>query len=137
MNWGTTMSTDCFNELFNEDALKKLFPETRSDEFFEALYGDAADGAYDISLAYVKADEKALEFELRLKQRPGKCLACNLTYGLPEVFSRHPLINIKGLVSDIEKLTGGDVRISGWKIGHTRETSRQLHTVPLILTRGV
>lgn len=129
------MSIDRFKEVFNEESLSKLLPETRSDEFFEALYGDASEGAYDISLAYVKADDKIVEFELQLKQRPGKCLACNLTYGLPEVFSRHPLINIKGIVSEIERMMGNDVPISGWKIGHTREKSRQLHTVPLILTR--
>jgi hypothetical protein len=131
------MAADRYNELFKDETLEKLLPPTRSDEFFEALYGDADEGAYDISLAYVKADEKNLEFELRLKQRPGKCLACNLTYGLPEVFSRHPLINIKGIVAEIEKLLGGEVRLSGWKIGHTREKSRQLHAVPLILTREV
>lgn len=128
------MANDRFKEIFTESTLARLFPETKSDEFFEALYGDADEGAYDISLAYVAGDDDMLEFELRLKQRPGKCLACNLTYGLPEVFSRHPLINIKGLVADIENLAEG-VRISGWKIGHTREKSRQLHTVPLVLTR--
>ncbi|MBU1170304.1 MAG: pancreas/duodenum homeobox protein 1 [Proteobacteria bacterium] len=127
------MVSDRFKEIFTEDALELLFPESRSDEFFDALYGDAEEGAYDIKLAYVSSNDDMLEFELRLTQRPGKCLACNLTYGLPEVFSRHPLINIKGLAKDIENLSGGH-KISSWKIGHTREKSRQLHTVPLIFS---
>jgi len=130
------MDNNRFNAIYNEETLSKLLPETRSDEFFEALYGDAEEGAYDISLAYVKADENTLEFELQLKQRPGKCLACNLTYGLPDVFKRHPLINLNGIVKEIETLAG-DVRFSGWKLGRTKEKSRQLHTVPLILTREV
>jgi len=129
------MDNNRFNAIYNEETLSKLLPETRSDEFFEALYGDAEEGAYDISLAYVKADEKTLEFELQLKQRPGKCLACNLTYGLPDVFKRHPLINLNGIIKEIETLAGGDVRFSAWKLGRTKEKSRQLHTVPLILTR--
>jgi hypothetical protein len=129
------MTNDRFNQIYSEEVLSRLLPESRSDEFFEALYGDTEEGAYDIRLAYVKADENTLEFELQLKQRPGKCLACNLTYGLPDVFKRHPLINLNGIVKEIENLAGDGVRISGWKLGRTKEKSRQLHTVPLILSR--
>lgn len=128
------MANDCMKDIFTEETLAQLFPADRSDAFFDALYGDKDEGAYDISLAYVASDEDILEFELRLKQRPGKCLACNLTYGLPEVFGRHPLININGLARQIEALVDG-LKISGWKLGHTRERSRQLHTVPLVFTR--
>lgn len=125
------MSTDRFKEIFTEDSLRKLFPDSKSDEFFDALYGDAEEGAYDISLAFVKDNGSQLEFELQLKQRPGKCLACNLTYGLPEVFSRHPLINIKGLVEAIDTLSGDLATCTGWELGNTREISRELHIVPL------
>lgn len=128
------MATDSFSELFTAEALNRLFPDNKSDDFFEALYGDAEEGAYDISLAYVKSDDNVLEFELRLKQRPGKCLACNLTYGLPEVFSRHPLINIKGLVAEIDTLAGDLLKCVDWKIGRTREISRELHTVPIVIS---
>lgn len=127
------MTNDRYKDIFTEEALARLLPESRSDEFFEALYGDSSEGAYDIKLAYVAGNETRLDFELQLYQRPGKCLACNLTYGLPEVFSRHPLINIKGIVEEIEKLAG-DISISRWKIGHTRERTRELHTVPLTLS---
>ena len=45
-----------FGDLFPPDTLRKLFPEDRSDQFFEALYGDVEEGAYDISLAYLQPD---------------------------------------------------------------------------------
>jgi hypothetical protein len=127
------MTNDRFKDIFTEETMARLLPEGRSDDFFEALYGDSEEGAYDIKLAYVTSNDSKMEFELQLYQRPGKCLACNLTYGLPEVFSRHPLININGIVKEIEKLAGG-ITVSRWKIGHTRERTRELHTVPLILS---
>jgi len=80
------METKGFDKLFAPDVLKQLFPEDRSDQFFDA---------------------NRLEFMLRLTQRPGKCITCSLTYGLPEVFTRHPIINIKGLVQNIEALLDG------------------------------
>lgn len=129
------MNQERFKDIFNDETLNRLLPESRSNEFFEALYGDAEEGAYDIRLAFVKADDKNLEFELQLHQRPGKCLACNLTYGLPEVFKRHPLINLNGIVKEIENLAGGDLKIAEWKLGRTKERTRQLHTLPLILSR--
>ena len=129
------MNQERFKDIFNDETLNRLLPESRSDEFFEALYGDAEEGAYDIRLAFVKADEKNLEFELQLHQRPGKCLACNLTYGLPKVFKRHPLINLNGIVKEIENLAGGELKIAEWKLGRTKERTRQLHTLPLILSR--
>jgi hypothetical protein len=35
------METRGFDKLFAPDVLKQLFPEDRSDQFFDALYGDA------------------------------------------------------------------------------------------------
>ncbi|WP_300669432.1 pancreas/duodenum homeobox protein 1 [Desulfoluna sp.] len=128
------MIMDTFRSLFTADVLAELFPTDFSDQFFEALYGDADDGAYDISLALAGGDEKTLEFELRLAQRPGKCLVCSLTYGLPEVFSRHPLINIAGLVEKINAVLGETAHCTGWQMGRTRELSRALHVVPLSLS---
>jgi hypothetical protein len=120
-----------FGRLFTPDTLRKLFPEERSDRFFDALYGDAEEGAYDIRLEYAGARENRLEFMLRLTQRPGKCISCSLTYGLPEVFSRHPIINIKGLVRNIDGLLDGKARCVGWQLGSTREISNHVHDVPL------
>lgn len=128
------MSTNEFSRIFNHDALEKLLPVSLSDEFFDALYGDASEGAYDISLVFAGNNNDKLHFEFHLKERPGKCLACNLTYGLPEVFQRHPLINVKGLVHEIEKLVDGQFACSKYELGRTREISKALHIIPLIIS---
>ena len=124
------------SELLTDDALKKLFPAERADDFFDALFGDASEGSYDIALKYVTylPDDKELHFELHLIERPGKCLACNLTYGLPEVFSRHPVINVKGLVDDINTFLNGTLICSDWSLKSTRSVSSNLHVIPLVIT---
>ena len=126
------------NDIFTKEVLQDLLPPQLSDVFFEALYGDAAEGAYDISLSYIKYDSalKVLTFELRLQERPGKCLACNLTYGLPEVFSKHPLLNIEGMVKKIEMLMRGEAECIGWELGRTEIHSGGLHTIPLTIELG-
>ena len=126
-------TADTFAALFTPEKLQELFPAERTDRFFDALLGDPKEGAYDIHLAYHGFQEGQLRFALELHQRPRKCLACNLTYGLPTVFSRHPIIDIKGLVAAIAQLLDGQVRCKGWKLGTTVEQSRQLHVVPLII----
>ena len=125
------MPINDFNRIFNNEILEKLLPSSLSDQFFDALYGDAGEGAYDISLVFAGNSNNTLNFEFHLKERPGKCLACNLTYGLPEVFQRHPLINVKGLVSEIEKLLEGEFTCLSYKLGRTREISKDLHIIPL------
>jgi len=122
-----------FNHIFTDHILKDLFPPVRTDEFFEALYGDAAEGPYDIFLKFKGESKNTLHFEFQLKQRPGKCLACNLTYGLPAVFSRHPIINVEGLVQEIALLLDGQGGCESWQLGHTRVLSNELHAIPLAL----
>lgn len=122
-----------YNTLFSQQNLDTLFPHERSDQFFDALYGDAAEGAYDIRLGFKGAGDNQLQFEIELHQRPGKCLACNLTYGLPEVFSRHPIVDIKGLVTRIDDLLLDQAQCKEWQLGATREISRKLHVVPLTI----
>lgn len=126
-----------FDRIFTSEKLEALFPSDLSDRFFDALYGDADEGAYDISLAFSGTDDNRILFEFRLAQRKGKCLACNLTYGLPQVFTRHPVIDVKGLVKKIEGLLEDGSKIVDWKLGPTREISRTLHIVPLILALDV
>jgi hypothetical protein len=121
------------DQLFTETVLNQLFPADRADAFFEALYGDAAEGAYDIALSFQGLKKGALEFRFDLHRRPGKCLACNLTYGLPQVFSRHPVIDIPGLVRGIENRLAGKATCSRWELGDTREISSDLHVVPLTI----
>ena len=125
--------TDQFKSIFTQDKLDAIFPPERTDQFFDALFGDATEGAYDIRLAFDQALENQLQFNLELHQRPGRCLACNLTYGLPKVFERHPIININGVVDQIGALMNGHGRPTGWKLGKSQELSRQLHAVPLVI----
>ena len=117
--------------LFTQDYLESLLPSETSDQFFEALYGDREDGAYDIRLEFISANAKRIVLAFNLVKRPGKCLVCSLTYGLPNVFSRHPLINIKGMVKRIEEESG--IRIKSWRMGDTEEQSTSLHTIPFYL----
>jgi hypothetical protein len=125
-----------YHAMFNPEELERLLPHRLADDFFEALLGDAKEGAYDIHLAFKGAHEKQLNFELQLHRRPGKCLACSLTYGLPKVFARHPIINLKGLVDSIAARLDGQASCRQWKLGRTLEISRDLHVVPLLITLG-
>lgn len=127
------MEAKGFKKLFAPDILNQLFPKDRSDQFFDALYGDAEEGAYDISLEFIDSRENRLEFMLCLTQRPGKCITCSLTYGLPEVFTRHPIININGLVQNIETLLDGRARYVDWQLGSTQEVSNEIHFIPFII----
>jgi len=127
------MNENDYQGLFKEAALEKIFPGDKADRFFEALYGDPAEGAYDIRLSFAGQADKQLNFEFHLHQRPGKCQACNLTYGLPDVLGRHPVIDVKGLVNEIYTLLDGKAACSGWEIGRTREISRELHVIPLMI----
>lgn len=122
-------------EIFTREVLNDLLPPQRSDEFFEALYGDPNEGAYDIRLAFKNydADRQLLVFELQLHERPEKCLACNLTYGLPQVFSRHPLIDINGMVKNVEALLGQDTKCMEWALGNTQTPADNLHVIPLTI----
>lgn len=117
--------------VLNKENLAKIFPRERANQFFEALFGDADEGAYDIELAYRSVQDQVLIMDLQLQQRPNHCLACNLTQGLPQVFARHPVINIKGIVKEIETLLGGAYTCSNWSLGYTEQPSRTLHVIPL------
>jgi len=119
--------------VFDDQALTELFPANRANDFFEALFGDADEGAYDIKLSFSDYDAGAntLRFFLDLHERPGRCLVCNLTYGLPEVFGRHPVIDVKGLVADIEKKLDGKANCADWNLGTTVQKEKSLHSIPL------
>ena len=125
------MTTMSYEKLFTPETLQELFPESRADQFFDALYGDPAEGAYDISLKFTRQTDNALVFEFHLTRRPGKCLRCNLTYGLPQVFSRHPIIDVKGLIQKLDQRLTGQARCRDWKVGETVEKSDALHVMPL------
>lgn len=122
-------------QLFTDKVLQEIFPAERSDDFFEALFGDASEGAYDIRLRFEQYNKEAntLNFALDLHERPGCCLVCNLTYGLPEVFSRHPVINVSGLVQDIETRLNGKAKCQEWNLGTTVQQQKSLHSIPLVI----
>ena len=130
------MNNQTLKSLFPDEVLAELFPEERSNDFFEALFGDASEGAYDIKLRYHTYDKNTqiMQFNLDLRERPGCCLVCSLTYGLPEVFSRHPVINVKGLVGDIGKKLEGVATCTDWKLGTTMQQEKSRHSIPLIIT---
>lgn len=125
------MTTNTLEELFTSEALLKIFPKEKTNEFFEALFGDADEGSYDIELAFREADSSSLTLELLLHERPNCCLACNLTQGLPQVFSRHPVIGIKSIVAEIDKLLGDRGTCGEWSLGHTEQRSSSLHVIPI------
>ncbi len=130
------MDTSKIDALFTQETLNQLFPKERTDEFFEALFGDASEGAYDIELAYGGTSGDTLTMELKLHERPGCCLACNLTQGLPQVFSRHPIINVNGIVKDVDKLLGDIASCKEWNLGHTEQRQKEMHIIPINITLG-
>ena len=131
------MNNSAIDAIFTDDYLKELFPAERSNEFFDALFGDASEGAYDIALAYRGTDGKSITLELELTERPGHCLACNLTQGLPTVFSRHPIINVAGVVDSVEKSLNGLATCGDWSLGYTQQKSSGLHAIPLTIALNI
>lgn len=120
--------------MFNEEFLTELFPPERTDEFFEALFGDAEDGAYNIKMSYQGKEGNTLKFYFELHARPNQCLRCNLTTGLPPVFERHPIIASKAMAEKIAQKAGFAKHT--WKIGHTIQYSEDLHFVPFYITEA-
>lgn len=129
------MNTQTLADIFTGDVLDTIFPLDRSNEFFEALFGDASEGAFDIRLRFDGYDmnSSTLRFNLNLHERPGCCLVCSLTYGLPQVFARHPVIDVKGVVREIEKRLPGQSTCTGWKLGATLQRDRSIHSIPLLI----
>ena len=127
------METKTIDALFTPETLQQLFPRERSNEFFDALFGDASEGAYDIELAYQGTDGKEITLELLLHERPGCCLVCNLTQGLPQVFTRHPVINVAGVVEAVDTLLAGQARCGKWSLGRTEQRSKAMHLIPLTI----
>ena len=128
------MNTDNFPAILNKEELSRIFPKERSNDFFDALFGDASEGAYDIELGYRGVQDGTLTMELLLHERPNCCLVCNLTQGLPQVFSRHPIINIAGVVREIDVLLGDEVNCGDWSLGRTEQQQSNLHVIPVHIT---
>ncbi|MBQ7608049.1 MAG: hypothetical protein IJU76_08790 [Desulfovibrionaceae bacterium] len=121
-------------QLSDQAWLDTLFPASRTDDFFEALFGGAEEGAYDIQLVFCDQDENTVHMAFNLIQRPGQCLRCNLTYGLPQVFARHPVLNIKEVAQKIADSLGW-TKFS-WQLKHTEEIDNSLHRIPFVIEKG-
>ncbi len=128
------MSIANASTLLTDEKLATIFPASKTDDFFDALYGDAEDGAYDIRLTFVNATASRLELAFALDQRPNQCLACNLTYGLPQVFARHPIIGVAKVVAEVATMLGLNPAECTWELGRTQEHSKKIHTIPLYIT---
>lgn len=127
------MISDPFAHLFTQETCTALLPATTADAFFEALFGDAEEGSYDLQLRYSGSDKDSLRFDILLQERPGHCLACNLTYGLPQVFTRHPVINIKGIVDKVDGLLQEKRKTGDWRLDNTRQLSQSTHAIGLTI----
>lgn len=125
-----------FAAVFTPQRLAGLFPPERTDAFFEALFGGAEEGAYDIRLAFARGARRRLDFLFELHRRGDACLACNLTHGLPQVFARHPVIDAAGLAAALAALAGWPEGSCRWEMERTEEVSDALHVVPFVLTRA-
>lgn len=122
------------NETLTSARLEKLFPASRADEFFDAIYGGAEEGAYDIALVSKEITDKRAEMAFELKKREGHCLKCSLTYGLPEVFKRHPILNVGALARDIGEILGWGTDVA-WQLYPVREINDDLHVIPFVIER--
>jgi hypothetical protein len=127
------MSSENFDQLFDQPACAKMLPPEKTNDFFEALFGDASEGSYDIELTYEGSNGKHLQFNIELHERHGHCLACNLTQGLPQVFSRHPVIDITGIVEQVNAVLGDKAHTGNWQLGSTQQRSQSIHVIPLTI----
>jgi hypothetical protein len=118
---------------FTQKTLDQIFPPEKTDAFFEAMLGDASEGAYDIRLIYQGMQNNVLQFAFKLIQRPDKCLACSVTYGLPQVFKKHRIIDTENIVNQIKAIIGNDCIIS-WELQPTMPIEPNVHLVPLHIT---
>ena len=105
------------SKVLDKAFLDSVFPPERTEAFFDALFGGAEEGAYDIVLVCRSEGEGKAELAFELHQRPGKCLACNLTYGLPQVFQRHPVLNVAGVARAVAESPAHKVLIPVAKCG--------------------
>lgn len=115
----------------DQSFLDEIFPAQRANDFFDALFGGAEDGAYDIRLVQREASADHILLAFDLTQRAGKCLVCNLTYGLPQVFQRHPVINVAGIAAAVAQRLQIPTQNLRWSLAPTQEISRELHRIPL------
>ena len=123
------------SKVLDKAFLESVFPPERTEAFFDALFGGAEEGAYDIVLVCRSEGEGRRNWPLSCISVPENVFACNLTYGLPQVFQRHPILNVAGVARAVAEKLGWPGDKVRWWLGHTEEVSRSLHVIPLYLER--
>jgi len=118
--------------LFDEKTLEELLPREQVEAFFEAFYF-GEEPAYDLSLGFRGVRGNLLLLELQLKARPNQCLACNLTWGLPGVMERHPMLNLEGVVRRLESKLPEGMKVASWELGATEQKNPDLHVIPFLI----
>lgn len=129
------LNQEQIKKMMDDAFLASLFPPGRDNEFFDALYGGSEDGAFDIRLVFQGVNEARDEIILayKLTERPGKCMACSLTTGLPPVFRRHPMINIKGIAEKVAERIGDGWQLKDCDVGHTTPYAPKVNIIPLFI----
>lgn len=115
-------------QCINQKILDEIFPPEKADAFFDAIYGGSEEGAYDISLTCEAVEDNSARLRFELKRREGQCLRCSLTYGLPAVFQRHPVIDINSVAEAVAHVLGWNN--FHWDLGKVVEESDALHYIP-------
>ena len=85
------MTTDTIKTVLTKENLEKIFPRQRANDFFEALFGDADEGAYDIELAYREHNGSTLVMDLLLR----RLLDLGIRLARPGEFSERAFLNGK------------------------------------------
>ncbi len=117
-------------KLLGPETLNELLPRQNVESFFESFYF-GEEPAYDLSLGFGGISGDLLRLELLLKARPGQCLACNLTWGLPEVMAKHPMLDLAGMIKRLEEKLA--VNVASWELGPTEERGADLHVIPILV----
>jgi len=80
------MDTSTIDALFTPETLQQLFPKNRTSDFFEALFGDADEGAYEIELGYGGVNGNSLTMELKTSRTPRMLSRVQLDPGITTGF---------------------------------------------------
>ena len=119
-------------DVFTPECLNDLFPIQRTNDFFDALFGDAEEGAYDIRLVVdpEESDDGELHFYFELHQRAGRCLVSS---AIPSSISKVWSVTLRaapdgnstmyGGASALRKASPARCTASRWCLSRIKENS--------------
>ena len=120
-------------DVFTPECLNDLFPIQRTNDFFDALFGDAEEGAYDIRLVVdpEESDDGELHFYFELHQRAGRCL--RFSSAIPSSISKVWSVTLQaapdgnstmyGGASALRKASPARCTASRWCLSRIKENS--------------